>query len=111
MKVIARSRLRIMEPVLRIDSADVTAMAGRWQTLAGDLSGGVEPVSGLGLSCQPSAAATSACHADVMSGTAVLAERLLAGAAQVDRADTRFAANEADSAATVAAVADSRIVV
>jgi hypothetical protein len=100
-----------MESVLRVDTAGVEVMAGRWQALAGDLSGGSEPGAGLGLSCQPSAAAMNAGHADVTAGTAVLAARLLAGAARVAVADTGYAANEANSTAALAAVADPVIVV
>ena len=109
MKAGALPKLRAMEPTLRVDTAAVQAMASSWHALAGDLSRACEPGTALGLSCQPSAAATNACDADVMSGTAVLAARIRAGAARVDQADTRYAANEADSAAAVAAVAASRI--
>jgi hypothetical protein len=82
-------------------------MAGGWQALAGDLCGGAEAVSGLGLSCQPSAAAVNTGHADVRAGTAVLAARLLAGAVHVDCAGARFVTNEAVSAGALGAVVDS----
>jgi hypothetical protein len=95
-----------MDSVLRVDTAGVRVMADRWQVLAGDLRGVDEPGAGLGLSCQHSAAAMTAGHADVTVCTAVLAERLLAGAAGIAFAETRYAENEADSAATLAAVAD-----
>jgi hypothetical protein len=100
-----------MKPALRVDSGGVREMAGRWQALAGDLSGGGKPGASLGLSCQPSAAAMNAGHAGVTAGTAVLAARLLAGAAQVVVADTGYATNEANSAATLAAMADPAIVI
>jgi hypothetical protein len=105
-KLGARSTVRAMESVLRVDNAGVRVMADRWQVLAGDLGGVGEPGEGLGLSCQPSALAVTAGHADITACTAVLAERLLGGAARVAVADNRYAANEADSAATLAAVAD-----
>ena len=92
-----------MEPVLRVDTAGVHIMADRWRVVAGDLSGGAEPAAGLSLPCQPSAAAVTAGHADVIAGTAVLAERLLAGAARVALAHTWYLENEAHSAATLAA--------
>ena len=106
MKLDAGSTVRAMESVLRVDTAGVRMMADRWQVLAGDLSGGSKPGEGLGLSCQPSAAAVTAGHADVTTCTAVLAARLLGGAARVALADTGYAANEANSAATLTAVAD-----
>jgi hypothetical protein len=93
-----------MESVLRVDTADVRVMADRWQGLAGQLSRGGEPGGGLGLSCQPSTEAMTAGHADVRACTAVLAQRLLAGAARVALADARYAANEADSAARLTPV-------
>lgn len=111
MKLGARSTVRAMESTLRVDTAGVQVMASRWQAFTSDLSGGSEPGAGLGLSCQPSAAAMDAGHADVTAGTIVLAGRLLAGAARVAEADTGYTANEADSATTLAAVADSVIVV
>jgi hypothetical protein len=109
-KLDARSTVRAMESELRVDTPGVRVMADRWQVLAGDLEGGGQPGEGLGLSCQPSAQAVTAGHADVISCTTALAERLLAGAARVALADTGYAINEADSAATLAAVADPVIV-
>jgi hypothetical protein len=99
-----------MESRLRVDTFGVQVMASRWQALADNLSGGTELGARLGLSCQPSAAAVNAGHADITTGTAVLAARLLAGAARVALADTRYAANEADSAATLTAVANPMVV-
>ena len=100
-----------MESVLRVDTAGLRVMAGRWQVLAGDLSGGGEPGERLGLSCQPSAEAVAAGHADVTACAAMLAERLLGGAARVAVADNCYAANEADSAAKLATAAGPVIVV
>jgi len=95
-----------MKAVLRVSDTDLTAMASRWRALVVDLSGGVEPASRLGLSCQASAAASIAGHADVTAATAALAAHLRARAARVDQADTRYVINEADSAATLATVVD-----
>lgn len=106
MKLDARSTVRAMDSVLRLDTAGVRVMAGRWQVLAGDLRSGGEPAEELGLSCQPSALAVSAGHAVVAACTAVLTERILAGAVRVEAADSLYAANEADSAATLGGVAD-----
>lgn len=111
MKVGARPTVRAMESALRVDTARVQVMASRWQALAGDLTCGGEPGLGLGLSCQPSEAAMKSGHADVAAGTAVLAGRLLSGAARVAAADRGYTANEGDSAARLAAVVDSVIVV
>jgi hypothetical protein len=58
------SRLRLMERQLRVDTAGVHAMATRWGAAAGDLHEVVAP-TGLGLSCQTSAAAVDAAHAAV----------------------------------------------
>jgi hypothetical protein len=109
-KLGASSTVRAMESALRVDTAGVQVMAGRWHGFTGDLSGGSEPGAGLGLSCQPSAAAMNAGHADVTACTAVLAERLRGGAARVAAADSRYAANEADSTAALTAVVDSETV-
>ena len=95
-----------MESVLRVDTTGIRAMADQWQVVAGDLRGGAEPGAGLGLPCQPSAEAVTAGHADVMACTTVLAGRLLAGASRTALADTRYLEDQADSAATLAAVAD-----
>jgi len=108
-KLDARSTVRAMEFALRVDTSGVQAIANRWQAFSGDLSGGGESRVAPGLPCQRSAAAMNAGHADVTAGTAVLAGRLLAGAARVAEADRGYTANEADSAATLAAVADSEI--
>lgn len=109
MKLDERSTVRAMESALRVDTAGLQAIARRWRTFSGDLSGGGESGVVPGLPCQPSAAAMNAGHADVTAGTAVLAGRLLAGAAWVAEADRGYTANEADSAAMLAAVADSEI--
>jgi hypothetical protein len=103
-KAVELFKIRIMEPVLRIDTAGVSAMSGRWRALSSDLVNGIGPPGGLGLSCQASAAAVHAGHAQVTAGTAALEARLLAAAARVDTADARYTANEVDSAATLAAV-------
>jgi hypothetical protein len=107
-KLDARSTVRAMEFALRVDTSGVQAIASRWRAFSGDLSGGESRVVP-GLPWQPSATAMNAGHADVTAGTAVLAGRLLAGAARVTEADRGYTANEADSSAMLAAVADSEI--
>jgi len=107
-KLDERSTVRAMEFASRVDTAGVQAIASRWRAFSGDLGGGEFGVVP-GLPCQPSAAAMNAGHADVTAGTAVLAGRLLAGVARVAEADRGYTDNEADSAAMLAAVADSEI--
>ncbi|HWF27713.1 MAG TPA: hypothetical protein VG327_04925 [Mycobacterium sp.] len=92
-----------MQQQLRVDTAGVPAMATRWGASAGELDASAAP-AGLGLSCQASAAAVTAAHADVTAFTAALATRVGTHAAHVAEADTRYIANEADSATEMAAV-------
>jgi hypothetical protein len=93
-----------MEPVLRVDTAGVSMMGARWKGLASELGSGAGPRGESGLSCQASAAAVQVGHAEVTAGAAVLEARLHAAATWIDTADNRYTANEADSAATLAAV-------
>jgi hypothetical protein len=86
-----------------VDTAGVQAMATRWGASAGDLNEAVAP-TGLGLSCQTSAAAVDAAHADVAAFTAGLAARVDQRATGVVQADTSYLAQEASSTAAVAAV-------
>jgi hypothetical protein len=92
-----------MPQQLRVDTVGVQAMAGRWDASAGELSETVAP-NGFGLSCQPSAAAVNAAHADITAFTAALATRVSVRATHVAEADTRYITNEADSATELAAV-------
>jgi hypothetical protein len=85
---------------LRVDSAGLQAMAGRWGASVGELN-----ATGLGSSCQASAAAVDAAHADVTAFTAALATRVGTRATHVAEADTRYLAGEAESANALAAVA------
>lgn len=96
--------LRSVQPLVRVDTAGVRAMAGRWGASVGELSSTVAP-AGLGLACQSSVAAVDAAHIDVTAFTAGLAARLGARATGVAHADTGYLANEAVSAAELAAVA------
>ncbi len=86
-----------------MDTAGVQAMAVRWGASAGDLNETLAP-TGLGLSCQTSAAAVDAAHADVTAFTASLAARVSERATGVVRADLSYLAQEATSAAAVAAI-------
>jgi hypothetical protein len=90
--------------LVQVDTAAVRAMAVRWGSSAGELD--ASPASlGLGLSCQPSAVAVVAAHADVTGFAAALAGRVGTRAAHVVVADARYLANEADAADEMAAVA------
>jgi hypothetical protein len=88
---------------LRVDAAGVQAKATGWGVSVGELGETVAP-AGLGLSCQASAAAVNAAHADVTAFKAALATRVGTHATHVAEADTRYIANEADSTAELAAV-------
>ena len=81
---------------LQVDTQGVRVMAARWGALTRNLSGDM-PV-GLGLPCQPSAAAMDAGQADVAVVMAGLTGQLQARATKVSTADSRYAANEAGSA-------------
>jgi hypothetical protein len=92
-----------MERELRVDTARVQAMATRWRASVGDLNETVAP-TGLGLSCQTSAAAVDAAHVDVATFTAGLASRVGERATGVVRANTSYLAQEAASTAAAAGV-------
>lgn len=96
--------LRSVQPSLRVDTVGVQAMAGRWGHSVGELTSTVAP-AGLGLSCQLSAAAVDAAHVGVTAFTAGLAAQVSAHVTGVAQADTGYLANEAVSAAALAAVA------
>jgi hypothetical protein len=81
----------------------VHTMATRWGASVGDLDETVAP-TGAGLSCQTSAAAVGAAHVDVGAFTAGLAARVGERATGVVQADASYLAQEAASAAAVAAV-------
>jgi hypothetical protein len=92
-----------MEQELRVDTASVHAMAARWDASVGDLHETVAS-TGLGLSCQTSAAAVDAAHVDVTAFTAGLATRIGERASGVVQADLSYLFQEAASTAAVAAV-------
>ena len=89
--------------LVRVDTAAVQAMAGRWADSAGELTKTVVP-AGVGLSCQASAAAVTAAHADITAFTAALATRVGGHASRVGEADASYLANEADAAHAMSAV-------
>lgn len=97
-----------MPELLRVDTAGVQAMAARWGASVGELIE-TTPPSGLGLSYQASAAAVDAAHADVATFTAALSTRVGTRATHVSEADSRYVANEAESADEMTAVADRMI--
>ena len=99
----AGKALPTLRPVgqgLRVDTADVHAIAARWGASVGDLHATVAP-TGLGLSCQASAAAVDAAHIDIAAFTAGLAARVGEHAAGVSRADMSYLAQEAASASVL----------
>jgi hypothetical protein len=89
---------------LRVDTAALQAMASRWAASAGQLREIAAP-AGLGLSCQASAAAVSAAHADVGAFISGLAVRVGNRGSGVSAADIRYVANESHSANVVESVA------
>jgi hypothetical protein len=95
--------LRPVGQELQVDTAGVHAMATRWGASVGDLNETAAP-TGLGLSCQTSAAAVNAAHVDVTAFTAGLAARVSERASGVVQADLSYLFQEAASTATVAAV-------
>jgi hypothetical protein len=97
------SRLRRMERQLHVDTPGVHAMATRWGTAVGQLDETVAP-TGLGLSCQTSAAAVDAAHVGVTAFIAALVARVRDRATGVTRADTSYIAQEAISTAALAAI-------
>ncbi len=98
--------LSLVQQTLRVDIAGVQAMAARWDASLDGLTGTVAP-AGLGLSCQLSAAAVNGANVDVAAFTAGLAERVGACATGVAQANTRYLAQEAESATELTSVAPS----
>ncbi len=89
---------------LRVDAAALQALAARWGASVGELNQTVAP-TGLGLSSQASAAAINAAHSEVTAFTRALGTRVGTHATHIAEADTRYVANEADSAEEMTAVA------
>jgi hypothetical protein len=102
-RTICAPKLRPVQQMLRVDTAGVQAMAARWGASVGDLDETVAP-AGLGLSCQVSAAAVNAAHADVAAFTGELAARVGVRASRVAEVDTCYLVQEAASATQLAAV-------
>lgn len=86
---------------LRVDTSGVQVMATRWGASAGDVHQTAAP-TGLGLSCQASAAAVDAAHVDVAAFTAGLAARVGELAAGVIQANTNYRVQDAVSSTTLA---------
>lgn len=89
---------------LRVDTAGLPAMAGRWAASASELNATAAPV-GLGLPCQPSAAAVNAAHADIAVFTASLAARVGTHSNRIGEANAGYLTNEAESASEMEAAA------
>lgn len=92
-----------MQQQLRVDTVGVQAMASSWGASAGELDE-TTALHGVGLSCQPSAAAVNAAQSDIRAFTAALATRVDARATHVTEANIRYIGNEAGSAKELAAV-------
>lgn len=90
-----------MSEQLRIDVAGLQTMAARWGGL--DTTPAALPAA-LGPSCQASAAAVNAAHADVTAFTTALAARVGDHSARVVAADNLYVANEAGSAGELASL-------
>ncbi len=103
-RVASLTTLPPMQQPLRVDTAGLQAMVARWAASVGELSGTAAP-AGLGSSCQASAAAIDAAHANVTAFTAALTARVGARATRVAEADTRYIGNETHSANVLAAIA------
>lgn len=88
-----------------MDTAGVQAMAARWGVSAGELQQAEAP-TGLGLSCQTSAAAVDAAHADVAAFIAGLGAQVSGHADGVTAADASYLAQEAESASALSAVSE-----
>lgn len=89
---------------LRVDVAGLQTMAARWGALD---AGSATLPTGLGLSCQASAAAVDAAHAEVTAFTEALAARVGDHSTHVVAADNVYAANEAGSAGELASLSRS----
>ncbi|WIM87460.1 hypothetical protein PT015_21890 [Candidatus Mycobacterium wuenschmannii] len=88
---------------LHVNTADLHAMSTRWGASVGDLHQVVAP-SGLGLSCQASAAAVDAAHGEVAGFIAGLAGRIGERAAGVVTDSASYLAQEAASTSALAAI-------
>jgi len=86
-----------------VDTAGIQATTTRWGASVGELNATVAPAP-LGLSCQASAGAVNAAHANVTAFTAALATQVENRATHVAEAHTLYIANEADSTTALAAV-------
>lgn len=87
-----------------MDTPAVQAMATGWVAAVGELSVSVPP-AGLGLPCQPSAAAVDAAHIDIAAFTASLTARVGTHATHLGETNTAYLANEGESAHQLAGVA------
>jgi hypothetical protein len=98
------NNLSLMQ-LVRVDTG-VQVIAGRWVASVGELNETAVP-AGVGLSCQASAEAVTAAHADITAFTATLATRVGTHATHVGEADASYLADEADAANAMAAVIPS----
>lgn len=89
---------------LRVDTAGLPTMAGRWAASTGELTATSAPAE-LGLSGQPSAAAVNAAHVDIAAFAAAYAARVGTHSIHLDDANAGYLTNEAESANQMEALA------
>ncbi|MBY0388626.1 MAG: hypothetical protein K2X56_11120 [Mycobacterium pseudokansasii] len=89
---------------MRVDSAGLGTMAGRWGASVSDLSDVGAPAE-LGLSVQASVVAVNSAQADIAVFAAALATQVDAHATLVTEAVNSYLANETRSATMLAVVA------
>ena len=84
-----------MDDELRVGVDDLGAAANRFEATAGELVGGAS--AGAGLSCQTSAAAVQAVHADAATTRAALAARMESTGIKVGAANATYVEQEVES--------------
>lgn len=92
-----------MSERLRVDTAAVQTMSTGWAALVSELNSVVRPAPP-GLSCQPSAAAVVAAHADAAAFVEALTMKVRDRATQVVEAGRSYLSTEDHSAAELGAV-------
>lgn len=90
---------------LRVATDQLLATASSWHGLSADLL--TNAPSGLGLSCQPSAAAVNAVHAGAVGAGDIFAARTQITAVKTIAAATAYTSREASSGDVLKAVIES----
>ncbi|OMC44090.1 hypothetical protein A5745_16770 [Mycobacterium sp. IS-2888] len=91
---------------LRVPTSDLLATASGWHGLGAELIPAAVP-SGLGLSCQASAAAVNAVHASAAAAGGAFATRTQLTALKTAAAALGYASSDVDSADLIDAIIDS----